>query len=652
MHKMEIGEIMKTFDLNNRRYLGSKTKLIRFIQEVVYENCQDLETILDLFGGTGVVGYSFSDDYSIIVNDILESNYIAYETFFGEEEVDLYKIANIIEDYNNKECNDDGYYSNNFGDTYLSKENMRKIDYIRDHIDTLYENKKINHRERASLICSLIYAIDKIANTVGHYDAYRKNGNLDKELYMLLPNLYKQDKKHQFFKKDANQLVKEVKADLVYIDPPYNSRQYCDAYHFLENVALNNKPEVSGVARKMDRSDLKSNYCTNKASSEFANLIESIDAKYILVSHNNTGSKGDGRSQAKISDTQILDILGKKGEVKIFEKDFNPFNTGKTVMENHKEQLYLCIVGKPSLPNKKVTTDFVKSPLNYTGGKFKILPQLINKFPKDIDVFYDVFCGGANVGVNIECNQIICLDNNSEVISLLKYLQTQDYYDLVKHLDELIDYYGLSNTYKNGYDYYKCNSSQGVGQFNKDSYIKLREDYNFIRPRRDDLFLLLIIYGFNNQIRFNSDYQFNLPVGKRDFNASLRKKLELFMNQLHSKNIEFKDMDFRDLEVDEDAFLYLDPPYYLGNATYNENGGWSLMDEKDLMKFLNECNAKHIRFALSNVIEHKGHIHQELLDWCILNGYSIYYINSSYNNSNYHLKDKTLETREVLITNY
>lgn len=646
------------FELNNRRYLGSKTKLIGFIHEVVNENCTDVHSVLDLFGGTGVVGYSFNDNCSVLINDILKTNIVAYNTFLSNEIVDEKKIEKLIEGYNLVDIQKDNYYSNNFTDTYLSKENMRKVGFIRDDIDKQFKNKKINEREKSILICSLIYGIDKIANTVGHYDAYRKNGDLNQELTMLMPNInYNNNDNNRIYCEDSNQLVKRISADLVYIDPPYNSRQYCDAYHFLENVVLNEKPEVFGVAKKMDRSKLKSKYCTAKAATEFADLIENIKAKYILVSYNNTGEKGNARSNAKITDSQILEILGKKGDVKVFEQEYALFNTGKTKLDNHKERLFLCIVGQKE--NKIIvdsTDELVKSPLNYTGGKYKILTQLMDKFPKNIDMFFDVFSGGGNVGVNIEAKKIICVDINDRLISLCNYLQKEEYYHLVSHLDTLIDKFSLSNTYKNGYEYYGCNSSNGVGKYNKDKFLKLRSEYNNSNKKRDDLFLLLIIYSFNNQIRFNNKGKFNLPVGKRDFNGSLRKKLQLFMDKLHNKQISFENLDFRRLDVEKiskvNSFLYLDPPYYLGDASYNENGGWTEKDEEDLLNFLKLCNEKQIRFALSNVIEHKGKIHDKLLNWCLSNGFNINYINCSYSNSNYHIKNKSLVTREVLITNY
>ena len=134
------------------------------------------------------------------------------------------------------------------------------------------------------MITSLLYAMDKIANTVGHYDAYRKNVDFEKTLVLnvLLPEK-SINSNNVCYNLDANELIKNIKGDLLYLDPPYNSRQYCDAYHLLENVARWEKPKVYGVARKMDRTSLKSNYCMIAATEAFGELIENADTKYILL---------------------------------------------------------------------------------------------------------------------------------------------------------------------------------------------------------------------------------------------------------------------------------------------------------------------------------------------------------------------------------
>ncbi len=662
MPEMEMSETMKLFSIQNRRYLGSKAKLIPFIQKVVKENCKDINSFMDLFAGTGNVAWSFNDIYStIIINDILESNYLAYISFFDATEINEIKISEIINEYNNFSIEEDNYFSLNFSDTYFSSDNCKKIGYIREDIEKKHSNETINFRERAILITSLIYAMDGIANTVGHYDAFRINGDLKKELILRMPDLPHNsiNTNNKIYKEDANSLVTEISADLVYIDPPYNSRQYSDAYHLLENVAEWKKPKVYGVAKKMDRSNIKSKYCTTSASKQFEDLISKISAKYILVSYNNTGTRGASRSQAKISDSDIIAILSEKGRVEVFETDFNQFTTGKTKMDNHKERLFLCHVGEKSkkYENLETINEFVKSPLNYTGGKHKLLSQLIEKFPNKIETFVDLFGGGFNVGVNVKADKIIYNDKQKEVARIIKLFKKYTHTQITKKIEKNIEHYGLSNTLENGYKYYQCNSDSGVGNFNKVKYLKMRDDYNNIpgyNEKKDFILLTLIIFSFNNQIRFNGNNFFNMPVGKRDFNNSTRKNVRNFSIALKNKDVEIYSKDFRKINIENFAnpFVYCDPPYILGTASYNENDGWTEKDENDLLDYLKKLSDKGIQFALSNVIEHKGMVHNNLKKWVEANYFNIIYLKSNYSNSNYQIKNREQNTREVLITNY
>ena len=672
---------MERFKIYNRRYLGSKYKLLEFIEKIVEENTENSKLFLDLFAGTGVVADYFNKKYDVVLNDLLKCNYFSYECFFSNLEYDEKKLIEIMKKYNKKIVEDNNYYSENFKDTYLSEKNLKKVGFIRDDIDDLFEKKEINKREKAILITSLIYAVDRIANTVGHYDAYRKNGDLEKELILKFPQIENENNKNnKIFCMDANELVKKFSADIVYIDPPYNSRQYSDAYHFLENIATNEKPDVFGVARKMDRTHIKSKYCLSSAKKTLEELIEEISAKYILFSYNNTQQKANSRSNARINDNEILEILKSKGEVTVFEKDFSPFTVGKTNIKNHTERVFFCRVRKAE-KNKKnskeniinntteentvaeenqlfilenIKKKMVQSPLNYTGGKFRLLKQIFEKIPENIDVFYDIFCGGFNVGANFNAKKIIGIDKNKELIKLLKFLKKQNYEKLEKEIEGKIEYYNLSNSFKNGYEYYGCNSYDGLGKYNKEKFLRLREDYN--NQKKEILFLLLIFYSFNNQIRFNKKNEFNLPVGKRDFNSNLRKKLKNFIFNLQLTETEFQNMDFRDINLEKidskNTFFYLDPPYLLGQASYNENNLWTENDEKDLLKFLEKCNEKGIKFALSNVIEHKGNENRILKDWCLKNKFCINYLDFNYYNSNYQIKKKNTITREVLITNF
>lgn len=657
---------MKMISINNRRYIGSKFRMIDFIKETMKKEKIEYSSFLDLFGGTGIVGDFFNDQKTkVYVNDLLKSNYISYLAWFGSEKIDKNKIKRYIDKYNSLTVLKDNYFSLNFSNTYFSEENCKKIGFIREDIEENYTNNNLNIRERAILITSLLYAMDKIANTVGHYDAYRKKGDLNKKLELCMLDLKSNtnNKNNKIFNEDSNELVRNLKADVVYIDPPYNSRQYSDAYHLLENVTMWEKNEVHGVAKKMEQNGIRSKYCSVSAPLVFKDLIENIDAKYIIVSYNNMGKKGAGRSQAKISDEDIINTLGKKGKVKVYETDFKEFNTGKTHIENHKERLFVCKVGRV-LKAKTVKTkvsndnDIVKSPLNYTGGKYKILNQIIPIFPKELDLFVDLFSGGSNVGVNVNAKRIVCVDKQKEIIRVMELFKKYEDGYIIDKLEKIIDKYELSNSLLNGYEMYNCSSDKGLGSYNKSKYTELRNNYNNIKSdsiEKDFLFLTLIIYGFNNQIRFNNNGEFNMPVGKRDLNNSLRKNLKNFITKLKTKNIEFVNSDFREfaIETTENTLVYCDPPYFLGTASYNENGGWTKQDEIDLLNYLTILDSKGIKFALSNVIEHKGATHIMLETWIKEHNYTIHYITCDYNNSNYHKQEGNVtKTVEVLITNY
>ncbi|WP_112059894.1 Dam family site-specific DNA-(adenine-N6)-methyltransferase [Helicobacter sp. 16-1353] len=306
----------------------------------------------------------------------------------------------------------------------------------------------------------------------------------------------------------------------------------------------------------------------------------------------------------------------------------------------------------PKIPSKKIPIYSkipAQSPLNYTGGKFRLLSQIYNKFPKDIDNFYDIFCGGFNVGANVEAKNIIGIDKNPKLITVLELIKTT--HNLESKIDKIILKYNLSDSYNFGYTHYNCNSSSGLGSYNKERFNRLKTAYNV--SKNPLLLLVLIIFSFNNQIRFNSFDEFNLPVGKRDFNANLRKKLRGFVANI--QNAKFICKDFREIDlakIPKDSFFYLDPPYILGTATYNENGGWGENDESDLFAFLNKADSFGIRFALSNVLEHKGKYNENLHNWCLESSFKIHHLTYNYANSSYQHKYKKCESKEVLVNNY
>lgn len=328
-------------NISSRRYLGNKTRLLPFISQVVNGETDSVESFADIFAGTGSVASIFHDR-KLFCNDILYSNHVCHLAWFGDERPDRVKLGSFIDHYNGLKRGKSGYMTNNFSGTFFGRQTCERIDYIRDHISENFRNGKLEMREQCILIASLLYAMDRIANTCGHYDAWRRGGDLDKSLILGLPDYFDDTSpENRFFNEDANQLVPKISADLVYIDPPYNSRQYSDTYHLLENVARWEKPAVTGVARKMDRTQLKSRYCTNAAEKAFSELVDQIHARYILVSYNDMGKSGNARSQAKLDDGTIFRALEKRGRVSIFSREFPGFTAGKSP-HKIRERLFLC----------------------------------------------------------------------------------------------------------------------------------------------------------------------------------------------------------------------------------------------------------------------------------------------------------------------
>ena len=172
--------MINQFELPNRRYLGSKARLIPLINKVVQDHCPKTKSFADIFAGTGVVASSFFSTHEIIINDLLNSNYHCYKCWFGNEKVSLKKISEIIINENKKINIPENYFSINFSNNFFSLENALRIGSFRENIDNLSKNKIINKREESILLTSLLYATDKVANTCGHYDAFRKNLDMQK----------------------------------------------------------------------------------------------------------------------------------------------------------------------------------------------------------------------------------------------------------------------------------------------------------------------------------------------------------------------------------------------------------------------------------------------------------------------------------------
>lgn len=279
--------------------------------------------------------------------------------------------------------------------------------------------------------------------------------------------------------------------------------------------------------------------------------------------------------------------------------------------------------------------------MNYIGGKYKLLPQILPLFPKKICVFIDLFCGGANVGMNVKSKKVVFNDNLSYLIDLYRAFQTIPKAEILQHIENRISDLALSMT-------------------NEEGYLALRNLYNNQRNPLD--LFVLIAYSFNHQIRFNNSHLFNNPFGRdrSSFNNRMRNNLIDFLDKLAVSDVSFScgSFDGFDLsELTEEDFLYCDPPYLITTGTYNDGkrgfSGWNEGEERKLLSLLKTVDENGLRFALSNVLIHKGKTNDILIEWVNENKYNVFHLNKDYSNSNYHTIDRgKTASDEVLITNY
>ena len=223
-------------------------------------------------------------------------------------------------------------------------------------------------------------------------------------------------------------------------------------------------------------------------------------------------------------------------------------------------------------------------------------------------------------------------------------------------IERTIDRYGLSRCREHGYAYYGCSGTEGLAKVNRPGFLALREDYNRAQRRDPLLLYVLIVFAFNNGLRFNRRGEYNLPVGKRDFNDSMRNKLSLFIDRLQEGDYLFTCGDFRcqDLRrLGPGGFVYCDPPYLITTASYNERDGWNAQDECDLLRLLDRLDRQGSRFALSGLLRGRGREDALLLHWLKENEgrYRALPVQNNFSNSSYHLLDRKAESEEVLIVN-
>ncbi len=339
-------------------YIGSKLRLLEFLEDSINKVVDEKSKVFcDLFAGTGIVGAYFKQKgYTIVANDIQYYSYVLNKHYIDNHEflefLGLEKTISSLKDTkgNEKEVVVCEFLSNikgvkgfiyknyclggtknkEFERQYFTDENGMKCDAIRLKIEEWRNDLKITNEEYFFLLTSLLESIDKYANTASVYGAFLKQLKTSalKSLVVKPAKLIISNEKHKVFNEDINELIKKIKGDILYLDPPYNQRQYSTNYHLLETIAKYDNPKIYGKTGLRNYEKEKSLYCSRpQVKKTFDNLIQNAKIKYIFLSYNNEGL---------MTHDDIKEVMSKRGKYGYFTQEYSRFKADKTENRNHK----------------------------------------------------------------------------------------------------------------------------------------------------------------------------------------------------------------------------------------------------------------------------------------------------------------------------
>ncbi|HEQ71867.1 MAG TPA: hypothetical protein ENN69_05205 [Spirochaetia bacterium] len=343
---------VRPFSLSNRKYIGSKRELASRIAKAIVARSGVPDSFFDVFAGTGAVTQVMAENGAgtIFACDNLKANTVILSGFFDPGPDGQASFLDELEKLNDLSgC--DGYITAHFADTYFSRANCRKMDAVREGIARGEDAGRVPAQVSAALMASFLLAADRAANTLGQYDAYLKhigssgfeNGrhvadSRIHEPFRLKPLSFLPSRPHRIYTADIFSLLATVKATVAYLDPPYNTRQYCDNYHVLENLARWEKPALYGKTRKFDRTLLKSPFSSRRyAKTAVAELLAEIQAEHVWLSYNSEGI---------LSRTELIDLLSVHGKPEILEFPYPVFGKGAGVSRKRQVTEYLLYVKK------------------------------------------------------------------------------------------------------------------------------------------------------------------------------------------------------------------------------------------------------------------------------------------------------------------
>ena len=616
------------------RYLGSKESLTGSIRELLQE-CNLLQgnlVFFDAFCGMGSVADSLKSTFNhIIVNDSLKcASFFTRGKLYSNRCTFQMLGFDPFSFLNESEGSVHGFIYENYSPggsarMYFSEENAGRIDYFRMQIEEWKEQGRLSEEEYVYLLACLLESVSDVSNTAGVYGAFLKHWDhraLKPIVFSRIDSAEGVAGTIESFNDKIEDIISAVECDILYLDPPYTQNQYGTQYHLLETLILNDAPPISRVTGSRPTTPMRSNWSKMyHAHILFEKVVAETKASHIILSYNNDGF------MSKDYIEKTLKRFGVEETYCCTAIDYKKYNNTKCQgADGHQEYLFY-------IRKKPADEVIVQSPLNYTGSKTKMVPIIKQHLPQErIATFIDLFGGGFNVGINIQAERILYNDINPFVEGLIKSFSA-DAYEYLLYVSRLIQKYEL-----------KPNGREG--------YTALRNKYNSTPiPQRDPRMLYtLVLYGFQQQIRFNTDHGFNNPVGSRWFNECLLSKFITFARCSKAKNVVYSNASFERLadQIGRDSFIYADPPYRSTLGVYNDGKrgfeGWTLEHEQRLCRFLDQAARIGARFMLSYVLQVEGFYNADVADWAERNHYRVIDVavpQGRYNNR-----------REVLIMNY
>ncbi len=599
------------------RYLGNKQRMLEKISEFMEENKIGGRIFCDLFSGSASVCDYFKDKFEIVANDLLYSSYVITRAKVKNAKVPKFGKFRAVagteffEYFNQREYPfiEEHFIWKNYsparGRQYFTDAAVNKIDGIPREIEILKKTKILGEEEYYFALASLLESAMSVSNITGTYEAFLKTWDKRTEKKFDYKPLEMEHKplfceNNRVFREDADELIKQLSGDILYLDTPYTITDYSSAYHLLETIVRYDEPEINGLTgRRADKPE-KSAYTRKSAVKEaYENLIKNANFKHIVVSYS---------TQGLLSAEELMEIFEKYAEGGALTVKMFPFREYKNIKSSKKGDgnglSELLIYFRKKTEEKDAV---LKSPLNYSGSKNYIVDQILSNLPQKFSVFVDAMGGAFNVGVNVFAEKVVYNEYNDYVFGIVKMLLETDKEELCKKISRIV-------------------KENGLERGNKETYAAFRAKYN--RNQNPlDLFVLQM-YCFQNQMRFNSRREFNTPVGNCACNETIFERIVSFVPK--AKNIELLNMDFNDFDLSrfpKDTVFYFDPPYILTNATYNDGkrgfNGWDEEQDDKLLRFLEKIDANGQKFMLSNLLYHNKKTNGRLIEWCDKNRFRI-----------------------------